>query len=130
MSFNPKLQYILVKQGKEFFILAEKRLGEFVARSDTEIRTLLSFPGDSLEGFAVQKPFRQPGSIPLLQDGELKPTFGTGLRSVTPAHSIDALRFSYMHNLSRDGCIDPHTGKLNQPVALSDLKPSDEGFID
>ncbi len=32
VAINDKLSYILVKQGKEYLILAEKRLGEFISR--------------------------------------------------------------------------------------------------
>jgi len=32
VSYNPKLNYILVKHKQDYLLLAEKRLGEFIAR--------------------------------------------------------------------------------------------------
>ena len=93
-------------------MLAERRLGEFISRADqkTEMKTMLSFLGDTLEGTSIEKPFKLPGELPLIPDEILKSSFGTGLHSITPAHDIAALRFSYAHNLSREGIICPIKG--------------------
>jgi isoleucyl-tRNA synthetase len=114
------MQYLLVKQDNEYFILAERRIGEFIARADQkkEMKTILSFMGDTLEGISIEKPFKLPGEISLIPDLQLKSTFGTGLHSITPAHDINALRFSYAHNLSREGIICPLKGNLTQPISL------------
>jgi valyl-tRNA synthetase len=82
------------------------------------MKTMLSFLGDTLEGTTIEKPFKQPGELPLIADVQLKSSFGTGLHSITPAHDIAALRFSYAHNLSRDGIICPVKGTLLQPIFL------------
>lgn len=118
---------MLVKLDKEFFIVAEKRLGEFVARSESknEFKTLLSFSGDNLEGFTLQKPFLIPGELKLIKQPDLLSTFGTGIHTVTPAHNINSLRLSYAHNLSREGCVCPSKGTLINPLSLSDLKVND-----
>ena len=91
---------------------------------------MLSFMGDTLEGTLVEKPFRLPGELPLISDQQLKSSFGTGLHTVTPAHDINALRFSYAHNLSRDGIVCPLKGTLMHPLALQDLRPNDETLIE
>ena len=91
---------------------------------------MLSFPGDVLSGFRIEKPFQMPGELPLIPDAELKPTFGTGLTSITPAHNIAGLRFSYSYNLSREGCIDASNGTLTQPLALQGINPDDKNFME
>jgi valyl-tRNA synthetase len=47
--------------------------------------------------------------LPLIEV-EMGPSFGTGLHTVTPAHSINDLKLSYKYNLSRQGILDPRTG--------------------
>ena len=71
-----------------------------------------------MEGMTILKPFSVPGELKLIKSDDLKPTFGTGLHTVTPAHNILSLRQSYAHNLPRDGCVDPTTGTLTQPPQL------------
>ena len=49
VAINDKLSYILVKQNNDYFILAEKRLSEFIARytnsrdPKTQYKTLMVF---------------------------------------------------------------------------------------
>lgn len=49
----------------------------------------------------------------LVEVRTLKPTHGTGLHSVTPAHCIEDLKLSYMFNLKRDGILCSKTGAIN-----------------
>lgn len=106
--------------------MAEKRLGEFISRltssrdPKTQFRTILVFSGADLIDLKLERPFSagSTGSLPLIVDRELKPTFGTGIHSISPAHNIEDLKKSYAFNLSRNGCIDPETGFLTQPKDL------------
>jgi len=60
IAYNPLLNYIIVEHKNENFLVAEKRLGEFVARlgngkSDSfKIKMVLS--GDQLLGMTAQNP--------------------------------------------------------------------------
>ena len=134
VAINDKLSYILVKQGNEYLILAEKRLGEFIARfangrqPATQFKTLMVFSGAELADVQLERPFGEPGHLPTVINRELKWTFGTGIQTVTPAHNIDDMRLSYHYNLSRQGCIDPETGFLQSPASLegTDLVDEDE----
>lgn len=136
MQVNPKLSYVLAKVDKEYLILAEKRVGEFIARHQMSssrpakdiFKTLLMFQGDTLDKMRVEHPLLSvngPQEVPVVQNEALKPTFGTGIHTVSPAHSIDALRLSYQFGLSREGCVDPATGKLTQPFSLTDFQTND-----
>ena len=48
----------------------------------------------------------------------LKPTFGTGIHTVTPAHNLNDLKISYEYNLPRVGCVDATDGKITKPSML------------
>ena len=63
----------------------------------------------------VDRPFAESGSIPVIINKDLTPSFGTGIHSVSPAHCIDDLDLSYAASLSRAGCVDPETGHLTKP---------------
>ena len=55
VAINNKISYALVKHESEYFILAEKRIGEFISRMTDNIeqhnafKTLMVFQGDVLE---------------------------------------------------------------------------------
>ena len=74
----------------------------------------------------LERPFGEPGTLPVIVNRELKPTFGTGIHSVSPAHCMDDLKMSYAYELSRRGCIDPETGFLTNPKVLSGSDIADE----
>ena len=54
----------------------------------------------------------------------MKPTHGTGLHSISPAHSIEDLKLSYMYDLSRDGIVCSKTGTITEGI-FENLKISD-----
>lgn len=55
----------------------------------------------------------------MINDIEIKPTFGTGIHSVSPAHNIEDLRVAEHFKLSVRGCVDPDTGFLTSPDVLA-----------
>jgi valyl-tRNA synthetase len=61
-------------------------------------------------------------------NNNLKPNFGTGIHSITPAHSIEDLKLSYAFNLPRDGIICSKTGTFTEAF-LHGLKPSDANVL-
>ena len=74
------------------------------------------FSGADLAEMELERPFGQEGgSLEVVVKRDMKPTFGTGIHTITPAHNIDDLRISYECNLSRQGCLDSETGTLTQP---------------
>lgn len=89
-------------------MLAEKRLGEFVARIGSGkasiFNTMLVMSGDQMQGITVINPVTG-SELPLVAVDTLKPTHGSGLHSISPAHSIEDLRLSYMYDLGRDGVL-------------------------
>jgi len=133
VAVNETLTYVLVKHKGEYLILAEKRLGEFISRIDQvpgepPFKTLLAFGGETLAGMKIENPLKSPDRSPQLEVvvyNNLKPTFGTGLSTVTPAHDIDDLRISYAHNLDRLGAVDAETGFLSNTILTEgkDLSP-------
>jgi len=112
--------------------MAEKRLGEFISRftnsrdPKTSFKTLMVFSGSELSDMILERPFRERGTLPVIVNRELKPTFGTGIHSVSPAHCMDDLKMSYAYDLSRRGCVDPETGFLSNPKVLSGTDIADE----
>ena len=64
----------------------------------------------------------------------LKPTFGTGIHTITPAHDVDDLRISYAHNLDRHGAVSAESGflvdlELTQGQKLSPFIEKDHVLI-
>ena len=55
-AFNQHLLYVLAKWQDEYFILAEKRLGELQLRSGHKFKKLLTFTGETLEDMLVEHP--------------------------------------------------------------------------
>jgi hypothetical protein len=96
-------------------MLAERRVGEFVARLGNgkldSFKTLMVLSGEQMVGMAVTNPLTGD-MMPLIPVEELKPTFGTGLHSVSPAHTVEDLRLSYAFELPRDGVVNSVTGNL------------------
>ncbi len=116
VAFNPAIGYLLVKHKSDYLIFAEKRLGEFIARvangKADAFKTLLVISGHSLSGMTARNPMNN-ADLPLIAVTDLKPTFGSGLHTVTPAHSIQDLKLSYMHSLPREGILSSKTGLLS-----------------
>ena len=79
------------------------------------------FSGDILSQMRFEKPFGEPGYLPVIVNREQKPTYGTGIHTVTPAHNINDLQMSYMYDLPRIGCVDSKNGKLTKPEILKGL---------
>ena len=100
VAFNPSVTYMLVKYKNDYLILAEKRLGEFVARvgngKSDAFKTLLVLSGESFGGMTTRNPLNGK-QMPLVPAADLKPTYGSGLHTITPAHGIQDLKLSFMH---------------------------------
>ena len=115
VAFNPSIGYLLVKYKSDYLILAEKRMGEFIARvangKTDSFKTLLALSGDSLNGMTARNPLNNK-EMPLVPVLDLKPTHGSGLHTITPAHSIQDLKLSYMHSLSREGVLSSSSGLI------------------
>lgn len=52
----------------------------------------------------------------------MKHTHGSGMHSVTPAHSIEDLKLSYMYNLSREGILSSKDGTINNSVVINEFR--------
>lgn len=134
VSYNPQLNYVVVQHGDQHFMLAEKRLGEFVARIGSGkasiFNTMLVMSGDQMQGITVINPVTGL-ELPLVAVDTLKPTHGSGLHSISPAHSIEDLRLSYMYNLARDGVLCSQTGYIvtKDVQELRGLSPDDEKIL-
>jgi isoleucyl-tRNA synthetase len=100
VTFNPDLSYLLVKYKDDYLIVAEKRLNEFIARvangKSDAFKTLLVLAGSSLQDMTARNPLTNE-EMRLIPATDLKPTHGSGLHTVTPAHGIHDLKLSYMH---------------------------------
>jgi hypothetical protein len=81
-------------------LLAEKRLAEFIARigkgkpESFQVEMLIS--GSQLVGCTIENPLTHQ-TLPLIDDPSFNSSFGSGFKSVTPAHNIDDLRLSYLY---------------------------------
>ena len=78
------------------------------------------FPGDNLQDMKLVHPLTNK-QLPIFLNATIKPTIGTGINTVSPAHNIDDLKFSFAVGISRDGCVDARTGKFTSPPSLSHL---------
>ena len=70
----------------------------------------------------TEKPFDQIGYLPVVVNRNLRPTFGTGIESVTPAHNLKDLKLSYEYDLPRIGCVNSLDGTLTKPMSLEGEK--------
>ena len=66
--------------------------------------------------------------MPLVPDVTLKPNFGSGLHTVSPAHNIHDLKLSYMHSLAREGVLSSKTGLITRGV-FEGTKPGDPKIL-
>jgi isoleucyl-tRNA synthetase len=61
--FNSKVTYVLGKLNSDYVILAEKRIGEFIARVGSgkaeNFKTLLVLTGDSLSDLVIENPVNE-----------------------------------------------------------------------
>ena len=69
VQFNPKLSYVVAEHKGETLILAEKRVGEFVARlgngKPDSFETLMVLSGEQMPGMTVRNPLNNQ-EIPLI----------------------------------------------------------------
>lgn len=91
MAVNEDLTYVLVKHHTgEYFILAEKRLGEFISRDNRKgeepFKVLLAFSGDTLSEMRVENPLltkntncTSPGQLRVVIYNKVATTHGTGI---------------------------------------------------
>ena len=88
------------------------------------------FGGDVLSQMKFERPFSpSSGELRVINDSQLTPTFGTGIHTVTPAHNVESLRLSYAYDLSREGCVNPQTGNLTQPMVLEGASIYDKNLL-
>jgi len=131
VAFNPTISYLLVKHNNEYLILAEKRLGEFIARVGNgkaeSFKTLLVLSGQSLNGMIVRNPLNN-AEMPLVTNVDLKPNHGSGFHTISPAHNIQDLKLSYMHSLPRDGVLSSRTGLITQGL-FEGTKPGEPKIL-
>ena len=129
---NDKKAYALVKHNNEYLIIAEKRIGEFIARLGggraNSFKTLVIMSGEALADTVVENPLDRTSALPVLACEDMKLTHGTGISTVSPAHNINDLRLSYVHNLPRDGIVDAKNGKFTHPLLLGYL-PGDPAVL-
>lgn len=66
--------------------------------------------------------------MPLVTNVDLKPNYGSGLHTISPAHNIQDLKLSYMHSLPRDGVLSSRTGLITKGE-FEGSKPGDPKIL-
>jgi isoleucyl-tRNA synthetase len=94
VAVNEKVLYALGKWKDEHLIIAEKRIGEFLARTNTEFKVLHVFQGESLSEMTLSHPLFNERDIPVKIYNEITPTYGSGINSVSPGHDIISLQIA------------------------------------
>ena len=129
IAINDKIMYALIKctykspgsldePHTEYLILAEKRIGEFLARGNyyvtpggkklsMDIKTLILMQGEQLKELTVKNPLvPERGELPIVVFNEITSTYGTGVNAVIPGHDVESLKIAQVYNLEKAGCLD------------------------
>ena len=116
IAINEKIMYALVKcsyksdaseREPEYLIMAEKRIGEFLARGSSfyvtpggrkesiELKTLMLMQGEQLKNMVVRNPLVPTNDfIPTVVYNKVTSSYGTGLNPVIPGHDVESLKIA------------------------------------
>jgi isoleucyl-tRNA synthetase len=88
VAVNEDYTYVIVKHHTgEYYIIAEKRLGEFISRDShpDPFKILLAFSGDTLSEMKVENPLAKgpecssPSQLPVVIYNKISLAYGTGI---------------------------------------------------
>ncbi len=115
VAINEKITYALVKcsykgeedRDPEYLILAEKRIGEFLARGSSfyvtpggkkesiELKTLMVMHGEQLKQIVLKNPLLPTNDqIPTVIYNNITSSYGTGANAVIPGHDVESLKIA------------------------------------
>jgi isoleucyl-tRNA synthetase len=128
VAINEKIMYALVKctykgeedRDPEYLIIAEKRIGEFLARGSSfyvtpggkkesiDLKTLMIMHGEQLKYIFLSNPIVPTNdSIPTVVYNNITSSYGTGANAVVPGHDVESLKIASEYpTISKDGCLD------------------------
>lgn len=135
VSLNPQADYVLVKHGETYLILAKERLAACAQRYQGLDETILAcFPGNVLENLSVRHPL-DGRAIPVILGEHVTLDTGTGAVHTAPAHGIDDFQMGKRYDLPLDnpvknnGCYTSNTAlvagihvRKAEPIILNALK--------
>ena len=89
IAVNPKMTYVLVHVGEEYFIVAEALLQDFANKCElANYEIVKQFPGSELENYSVQHPFIDRESVIVFAD-YVTTDAGTGCVHTAPGHGLE-----------------------------------------
>jgi len=115
VSLHPELEYVLVRVGQEYLLLAEALLESVLSRYGIEEHTLVSrCQGQALEHLMLQHPFYDR-QVPLILGEHVTTEAGTGAVHTAPGHGQDDYVVGQRYGIEvdnpvgGDGCFLPDT---------------------
>ena len=104
----------------EYLIIAEKRIGEFLARGSSfyvtpggkkesiDLKTLMIMHGEQLKSMILRNPIVPTNdSIPTVIYNNITSSYGTGANAVIPGHDVESLKIASEYPyISKEGCLD------------------------
>jgi isoleucyl-tRNA synthetase len=99
VAVNPDLDYALITDEKNTFILADALVENFEKITQKTYRVIQSIKGIELEGIELKHPF-QDRTVPIILGEHVTADAGTGAVHTAPAHGEDDFRVGKKYDLS------------------------------
>ena len=98
VAIKKDLNYILISDGKENYIIAENLLEKFTERVGLSFKIISNCSGDRLIGIEAQHPFLL-NKINIIDGEHVTDDSGTGCVHIAPAHGVEDFELGTKHNL-------------------------------
>ena len=98
IAVKSDLNYILVSNNKEIYIIAESLFEKFQERTNLELSILARCSGENLINLEANHPFLD-NKINIISSDHVTDDSGTGCVHIAPAHGIEDFELGKKHNL-------------------------------
>ncbi len=98
IAVKSDLNYILISNNKEIYIIAESLFEKFQARTNLELSILARCSGENLINLEANHPFLD-NKINIISSDHVTDDSGTGCVHIAPAHGIEDFELGKKHNL-------------------------------
>ena len=117
VAVHPELEYVLLRCGDEYLLLAAELAPQALARYGIEnAREIARFPGATLEGLRLQHPFLER-EVPVILAEHVTTEAGTGAVHTAPAHGQEDFVAGQAYGLPVDNPVDS-AGRFFDDVPL------------
>ena len=98
IAIKKELDYILITNGEENFIIAENLLEKFKERVELDFNKIAKCSGEKLVNLEAKHPFLD-NKINIIDSDHVTDDSGTGCVHIAPAHGVEDFELGIKHNL-------------------------------